>query len=141
MNKINHEKWAKVLLAFLVEHIQNFQGGDKYLTYGELAQRVSYPKPHTGNLFGKNIGKTLGVMGHMFDDLVIDGQSIPLIQSLVVSQNKKLPSDGLKEFASTYPNLSDEKKKDFVNLEYEKIFRFGNRWEKILADLDIAKDK
>lgn len=134
---IDHEQWAKRFLLALVTHVRDFQGGDKYLTYGKIAKKVGYPEPYTGNLFGKNIGDTLGVMGHMFDDLVIDGESIPLIQSLVVSQKKKLPSDGLKEFYSTYPSLPDEKKRDFVHSEYGRIFDFGTRWEQVLAALEI----
>ena len=139
MSSIDHEKWAKESLVALIEHIRNFQGGDKYLTYGELAKKVGYPEPHTYNLFGKNIGETLSVMGHMFDDIVVDGENIPLIQSLVVSQKKKIPSAGLKEFNSNYPSLSDGKKRDFVNSEYKKIFEFGTRWEKLLNVLDIHK--
>ena len=138
MNREDHEKWAEIILVYLVEHIKNFQGGNKYVTYGELANNVGYPLPYTGNLFGRNIGTTLSVMGHMLDKLVIDVENVPLIQSLVVNQNKKLPSDGLKEFSSTYPCLSDQKKKDFVNLEYGKIFQFGARWEKVLIELGFV---
>ncbi|MBN2423429.1 MAG: hypothetical protein JXB44_00265 [Calditrichaceae bacterium] len=134
---INHEKWAQIFLKELVDHIQNYKGGDKYITYGELARRVDYPQPHTGNLFGRNIGYTLGEMGHMFDDILIDGEEIPLLQALVVSQNKKLPSDGLKEFDNSYPKLSDSKKRDFAQIEYDKIFNFGNKWLKVLKELKI----
>lgn len=141
MCSIDHNKWAKIFLVALIEHIRNFQGGDKYLTYGKLAKQVGYPEPHTGNIFGKNIGETLDVMGHMFDDIVVDGENIPLIPSLVVNQSKKIPSDGLKEFNSNYPSLSDEKKRDFVSSEYKKIFEFGNRWEKVLTILGINQSK
>lgn len=136
---MNHERWAKVLLAVMVKHIQDFNGGDKYITYGALAKKVGYPEPHTGHLFGKNIGETLGVMGHMFDNIVIDGEKVPLLQTLVVRQGKKLPSDGLKEFNKTYPQLSDKKKKDFIFAEYKKIFKFGDRWKKVLEELGIRQ--
>jgi len=132
MNTINHEYWARKILVYLVRRVRNFQGGEKFVTYGELAREISYPEPHTGNLFGKNIGKTLGVMGHLFDDIVVDGEKVPLIQALVVNQSQKLPSDGLKEFNSTYPKLSVQKKRDFVQSEYRRIFEFGSRWEKVL---------
>lgn len=137
MSTVDHEEWARTILVYLVKYIQSFQGGNKYITYGQLAKEVDYPEPHIGNLFGSNIGKTLGVMGHLFDNIVVDGQNIPLIQVLVVGQANKLPSDGLKEFDSTYPNLSNEKKRDFVYAEYEKIFDFGNRWEQVLEKLKI----
>lgn len=141
MNETEHIHWAKKVLAYLIEHIRKFEGGDKFITYGSLANEIGYPEPHTGNLFGSNIGKTLGVMGHLFDSLVIDGQSIPLIQALVVSSGKKLPSDGLKEFNEVYPLLSDDKKKDFVFGEYQRIFDFGSRWEKVLESLNITPSK
>lgn len=137
MSDIDHEKWAKEILSYLVEHIKNFQGGNKFITYGELAKEVKYPQPYTGNLFSSNIGKTLGVMGHFFDNMVIDGENIPWIQALVVGQGSKLPSDGLKEFDPTYPSLSKEKKRNFIYSEYEKIFTFGTRWEQVLEKLGI----
>jgi hypothetical protein len=140
MNKIDHQKWAKTLLIALINHIKNFQGGDKFITYGSLAKEVDYPEPHTGSFFGKNIGNTLGVMGHFFDGLVIDGETVPLLQALVVNQNTKLPSDGLKEFNQTYPSLSNEKKRDFVYSEYKRIFEFGDRWTKVLSTLCIKKN-
>jgi len=141
MDTKDHEKWAKIILAALVERTKNFQGGEKYITYGELARQIGYPEPHIGDLFGSNIGKTLGTLGHMFDGVVIDGETIPLIQSLVVSKTKKLPSDGLKEFDRTYPSLSKEEKRDFVNLEYDRIFRFGERWERVLEKLGIPNTR
>ena len=137
---IDHTKWAKLALKALVNHIKNFKGGKKYLTYGELAKQINYPLPHSGNLFGSNIGKTLGTMGHLFGDMIIDGEQVPLIQVLVVSSSSKLPSDGLKEFNNTYPTLSKKKKRDFALLEYHRAFEFGNRWEKVLQELGIDED-
>ncbi len=139
--KVDHEYWAKEILKELIQYINNFKGGKKYITYGELAKRINYPEPHTGSAFAKNIGKTLGVMGHMFDNIFIDGFSIPLIQALVVNSGTKLPSDGLKEFNNTYPFLSKEKKVDFVNNEFDKIFKFANKWYKLLEKLDFPYEK
>jgi hypothetical protein len=137
MDSKQHKYWAEITLKALVERIRNFDGGDKYITYGNLAKAIGYPKPHTGNLFGYNIGSTLGVMGHLIENIVIDGQKPPLIQAMVVNSKKKLPSDGLKEFNNTYPSLSDQKKKDFAYAEYRRIFEFGDRWERVLRHLKI----
>lgn len=136
---VDHEMWARRLLSALIKHMREFQGGDKHVTYGQIANEIGYPEPYIGQLFANNIGTTLGVMGHMFEGLVIDGERVPLIQSLVVSKGNELPSDGIKEFYSDYPNLTKEKKKNLVNLEYKKIFDFGTRWEKVLAALDIPQ--
>ena len=63
------------------------------------------------------------------------------MQALVVSTSDKLTSDGLKEFNATYPLLTKEKKKDFVQAEYRKIFEFGDRWEEVLNRLGIDKSQ
>lgn len=141
MIEIDHNFWARKIISFLIKHIKEFSGGKKYITYGALAKTIGYPEPHIGNLFSSNIGKTLGVMGHLFDNITVAGQKIPMIQSLVVNQSKKLPSDGLKEFSSIYPNLSTQKKRDFVNSEYRDIFDFGTRWEFVLEKLGIEKSE
>ena len=60
MTEIDHEYWARLFLQTVVSRVRDFQGGTKYVTYGELARTVGYPEPHTGNLFGRNIGKTHG---------------------------------------------------------------------------------
>lgn len=142
MEEIDHEYWAKEILKFLVHHVKNFNGGYKFITYSNLAKSINYPEPLTGNIFGSNIGRTLGVMGHFFDKIKINGWNdrIPFIQALVVSKNEGLPSDGLKEFNDAYPSMSKEKKLDFVQHEYQKIFQFGNRWDFILKDLGIEID-
>jgi len=134
-----HAYWGKKILVCLVNHVRNFKGGDKFITYGSVAESVGYPGPYTGNLFGSNIGKTLSEMGHMFDDMVIDGSRVPMMQALVVSSQGKLPSDGLKEFNATYPLLTKEKKKDFVQAEYRKIFEFGDRWDEVLKKLGLLE--
>jgi hypothetical protein len=136
-----HTYWAKEILGFLVNHVRDFKGGDKFITYGMVAKADDYPAPHTGNLFGNNIGKTLSVMGHMFDSMNIDGVSVPMIQALVVGSNTKLPSVGLKEFNPTYEFLTADKKKDFFQSECRKIFEFGDRWEEVLNRLGIKKSE
>jgi len=57
--KIDHTSMLKMLLLYLVNHITNFREGDKFVTYGELAKNINYPKPYTGSLFSNNIGHTL----------------------------------------------------------------------------------
>ena len=138
MNNSDHDKWAIIALKYLINHIQEFKNGKKYLTYSELAKNINYPAPHSGNLFGRNIGKTLGVMGHLIENIQIENylEKTPLIQTLVVSSSTKLPSDGLKEFNTSYPLLSNDKKRDFVENEYRNIFRFGNLWLKVIETID-----
>ena len=138
MTEQDHKKYARRMLATLIDRVQNFEGGDKFITYGALAKEVDYPEPHIYNIFGSRIGKTLSVMGHMLDGIIVDGMPVPFIQTMVVGSSSKLPSDGLSEFDTTYPNLSTQKKRDYANAEYAKIFEFGTRWEQVLERLEIA---
>jgi hypothetical protein len=141
MEKINHEYYAKKAIGYLIDHIVNFKTGNKYISYGELARAIDYPEPHTGSFFGFNIGHTLGLLGHLIENIPIEDWEgrIPYLQSMIVRQDTKLPSDGIREFYPNYPNLEKEKKKDFVKLEYEKIFQFGERWYIVLNQLGINK--
>lgn len=138
MDEQDHEKYARLMLAALIARVQNFEGGDKFITYGNLAREVGYPEPHTYNIFSNRIGHTLGVMGHLLDDLVVEGSKPPLIQAMVVSASEKVPSNGLQEFDSNYPSLTKQKKRDYANQEYTKIFEFGTRWEHVLEALELT---
>ena len=75
------EEWARLLLRYLVFHVLSHEGGDKYITYGNVAKKIGYPGPYNTNKFGKEIGQILGVMGHMFDEIIIEGRDIPLMLS------------------------------------------------------------
>ena len=141
MEIAEHEKYGKKILAYLVSRIKVFGGGNKSITYGELAKEIDYPEPHIGNLFGNNIGETLGVMGHMLDGLVIDDwhKRVPYIQTLVVGQGNGLPSNGLSEFEKDYSQFNTDEKKAFVLNEYENIFNFGDKWQSVLSKLGIEE--
>src|SRR5258706_12974730 len=136
----DHQYWASEVLKFLVEHVRDFRGGKKFIHYGELAKAINYPEPQYGNLFANRIGRTLGQMGRLIDNVPIDGEQPPYIQALVVRTGTNLPGDGIKEFYSDYPNLPKDKKKDLIAAEYQRIFDFGSRWEELLLELGIATD-
>lgn len=140
MTEAEHYYWAKEAVKALVARIRDFEGGSKPLTYGALAAKIGYPVPHSGNLFGANIGYTLGQMGHMFDDMEVGGQRVPMLQTMVVSSSNKLPSDGLKEFVPGYPTLSTDKKRDLANQEYGRIFEFGDRWMEVMNRLGLLPE-
>lgn len=78
-------------------------------------------------------------MGHLFDNLKIEtwDERIPFIQALIVSKTTEIPGEGIKEFEKKYPDLSRDKRLDFIRKEYEKIFEFGNRWNIVLKELKI----
>jgi hypothetical protein len=135
---IDHDFWAKQVLLFLVNRMKNNNGEAKFISYGELAKEINYPQPYIGSLFALNIGRTLGVLGHLIDKVIVDGETPPFIQALVVQKQSNLPGDGIKEFYPDYPRLSPNKKRDYINKEYNRIFLFGNRWEILLEKLGIT---
>ncbi len=136
--QIDHTYWAKEVLKYLVSHIKHFQGGEKFIYYSDLAKAIGYPAPHQGNVFARRIGETFGVMGHLIEDIPIDGERPPYIQALVVSKSSRLPGDGIKEFYPDYPMLPKEKKRGLVLREVQRIFEFGSQWEKLLERLNIS---
>lgn len=139
MTPEEHAHFAKKAMQNLVGRVLYFEGGPKWITYGRLAGEIGYPLPHIGNNFGSNIGKTLCEMGHLFDHITIDGERVPMLQALAVGSKTKLPSNGLREFDKTYAGLPADKKRDFVQCEYAKIFNFGSKWNQVLEDLDVEE--
>lgn len=139
MTDEEHKSEAKKILAYLVNRLKTYKGEEKYIAYSDLAKAAKYPEPYKGSFFSNRIGHTLGVMGHLFDDFTApDWQGpIPFIQTMVVSKTTKLPSNGLSEFKSDYPDLPKDKKIQYVRNEYERIFNFGERWYCVLNELDI----
>lgn len=139
MTHEEHVHWGKVILRNLVGRVIAYSGGPKFVYYSDLANEIKYPEPLTGSAFSSNIGKTLFEMGHLLDNLPTKDwpERIPHLQSLVVTKADKLPGDGLQAFYPDYPNLPDEKKRDYVNAEYQKVFQFGHRWLDVLAQLGL----
>ncbi len=130
--------YARKALMALVDHIDAYSGGVKWITYGDLARRIGFPGTHSGNLFSRQIGQVLSVMGHMFDAMNVAGEQIPLIQALVVAVGNKLPSPGFKEFHPAYVSLSVEKKHDYLANEYMRVFSFGAKWRELLKSLGVV---
>jgi hypothetical protein len=139
MTNEQHVHWGKVILRNLVGRVIAYTGGPKFVYYSDLANEIKYPEPLTGSAFSANIGKTLFKMGHLLDNLPTKDwpERIPHLQSLVVTKADKLPGDGLQAFYPDYPSLPVEKKHDYVNAEYQKIFQFGHRWLDVLRQLGV----
>jgi hypothetical protein len=137
-NEIDHYFWAKTILKYLVNRVRNYDGTEKSVAYSDLAQAINYPIPPAhGNKFSKQIGKTLGVLGHSIEKQVVDGEEPPYIQALVVGKTDGIPGNGIREFYPDYPNLPRHKKRDWAVNEYERVMQFGERWEKLLDQLGI----
>lgn len=141
MTTVDHEHWAKEVLKYLVKHIKEYRGGSKFVHYSDVAKAINYPRPYFGSVFANRIGHTLGKMGHLIENIIVDGERPPYIQALVVAIGSNLPGDGIKEFYADYPNLSKAKKRDLISAEYQRVFDFGSRWEKVLSELGVKPDE
>lgn len=110
--------------------------------YSELATRIGRLTKHgVGN--GHGMGRILGKMGHLLESIEDGwGEEIPHIQSLVIIKqggNRNLPDDGIREFWPDYPRLTKAEKLNRVLIEYERIKRFGSRWDDALDKLNLER--
>lgn len=133
------ELQARKSLRELILHVFIQSNGElSGITYQELAKRIHRLNKY-GEGHGHGMGKVLGVMGHLLQDLEGEwGETIPHIQSLVINKAgslKGLPDEGIEEFWSDYPDLNKKEKQLKVLQEYQRIFAFGSRWNKVLSDL------
>jgi len=138
---VNHQKWAPKLLKALILHVIGRSAGKLQITYGDLAKKIKYPKPHSGHGFSTNIGNTLRDVGYLLENNLVDGEEIPLIQAAVVSQAEKVPGVGFKTFSPNYDKLPKSKKETLLFLEYVRIEQFGLRWYSVLEVLKLDLNK
>lgn len=135
-----NNQFARMALAKLVRQVLDYQGGQRWITYADLARSIGYPEPYIGDDFGRRIGRTLLALGHLFDGIVIDGMPVPRIQALAVAKKTRLPGVGFKAFYPVYAQLPEERQRDFVESEYARIFNFGSRWLNLLNRLGIPAE-
>jgi type I restriction-modification system DNA methylase subunit len=110
------------------------------ITYQDLASNIGlfnkHDEPHC------RLGKSLGIMGHMIAAVDVGwGEKPPILQSLVVSKQNGLPSNGMNEFWSGYEKLSDIEKRSKSLAEWQVIADFGSRWNAVLRALGLDEVK
>ena len=133
---VNYQIYAKKMIKIFVSRILDEKISPKYLTYGEIAEMIDFPKPYTGNNFSREIGMVLGSVGDLLASISV-GTPIPIIQTLAVAKSTKLPSYGLRAFVPGYDSLVNNEKKAFAQREYDKIKIFGENWLEVLKKLNI----
>lgn len=140
MSAIDHEAFAGKALAVLVERVLSPDIEDKRITYGDLAEDIGFPEPHRGSDFAKKIGKTLGEMGNKIGNLFVSGETVPKMQSLVISKGKKIPGSGFENFPPEYGELPPAEQRCIAAKEQEKVYAFGEKWLDVLAQLNIPHE-
>lgn len=133
---------ARESLRALVGYVFEQRGHPlKGITYTDLAYRIGRRRRKGGAGHGRGMGKVLGRMGHLLKGLEGEwGEPIPHLQSMVILKAgwlRGLPDIGIEEFWPEYPQLSRVEKARKTQKEYERIARFGSRWNDVLAKLKL----
>src|SRR5690348_12785100 len=119
---MTEQEYARRALSELVAHVLLSPGQIEGLTYKALAFRIGR-RNRSGEGVGMGMGRILGKMGHMLQDLEkYCGKPIPNIQSLVIDkfgENADLPADGISEFWPQYGNWTRAEKAARVQREYK----------------------
>lgn len=124
-------------LLELIKHVYRSKGYPSPITYKELAFRIGRLTRH-GEGHAHGMGIVLGDMGHALEALEGEwGETIPHIQSLVVSSRTGVPDDGISAFWPDYESLSKPEKQAKAAIEYEKIAAYGSRWNQVLRKLKL----
>jgi hypothetical protein len=131
-------------LRKLVEHVFAHRGASLTgITYTDLAEQIERMTKH-GRGHGHGMGKVLGIMGHLLEDIHGDwddwDESIPKIQCLVVQKTgpfRGLPDIGIDEFWPEYIRMNRVEKERHVQAEYQRVSEFGSRWNQVLVKLNL----
>lgn len=75
----------------------------------------------------------LAEIGYILSKL---NKDVPIIQSIVINKQTKLPSDGLSEFIKDYNKWTNKEKRIIFEIEREKVFEY-DKWDIVLKDLDL----
>ena len=90
--ELTTEMWLIEFLGYLINHIENYSGGNKYLTFKYISANFNYRYPFSSSKLEFNqLRYLLKRIGKIIEDLTVDNENIPLIQSLVVGEKSKLP--------------------------------------------------
>ena len=121
------------------------------LTYSEIKRRLE-TECDFGTIFTVNIGK---VAGAVIDKILEQDSSAPLLNVLVVGQDKREPGDGARPYLTKrFPRIRRLKKKDArarhpdlwtctVNEAAKEVYAFRH-WERVYQDIygsDYASDR
>ena len=106
------------------------------ITYKDLAERIGFEEPHSGNGFSAKISEMLGMLGNMLNAVGKNkGIKVPQIQALVVNQATGIPGEGIDGYIPGYSASDESGRKALVQQEYEAIINFGNDWNMVVEEI------
>jgi hypothetical protein len=141
---MTEDQYARSSLSELVAYVLSKRAGPiEGLNYKTLAFRIGRRNNENGQGVAVGMGRILGKMGHMLQQLEADwGKRIPHIQCLVVDmvgRNRDLPGDGINEFWPNYTRLTRGQKQRRVRREHRKILAFGGQWNEVRKALNTRQ--
>jgi hypothetical protein len=139
-----YDDLARSCISELVKEVfEHRRGGLRPISYSDLMRRIGHLTAD-GRPVSVASGDILSITGHLLEGVGDEwGDHVPHLTALVVAKEGRpdagLPSDGMKEFWSTYPNLTPEEKARKAQAEWDRIASFGSRWNDVLRTLDLPE--
>lgn len=133
---LSNDEYAPIALRLLISHV--FEQTDEVLvpiTYTELAEMLGRKNKH-GNPYARGLGDVLGRITALINDVTPRLQEIPPFLTTIVvergGRNRGLPGKGVSGIWAGYDLLSVADKRAKVDGEYQRILRYGSRWNEVL---------
>ncbi len=141
--KVTLDEYAARTLPLLVAHV--LQQRDDVLvpiTYVHLAELLGR-RTRNGAPWARGLGKVLSRVTAIVEHVTAGWREAPphLTTVVVLSPgvaNAGLPDDGISEQWPGYMSLSREDKQAKVLFEYQRILQFGNQWNDVLHEANLA---
>lgn len=139
---LSAEEYARMSLSLLISHVLNQTNEILVpLTYRRLAEMLGRRNKH-GEPWARGLGHVLGRVTAMVDSA---SQKLPekppyltTIVVLLSGPNAGLPDTGVSGVWPGYAALSKADKRAKVDGEYQRILRFGSRWNDVLRLVGLA---
>ncbi len=133
---LSTEEYARNALSLLVAHLlQQTDGVLEPMTYLRLAEQLGRRNKH-GTPWARGLGHVLGRVTTLIDSVAPNlPEKPPYLTTIVVlskGKNAGLPDKGVSGRWPGYDLLSKDDKRAKVDGEYQRILRYGSRWNDVL---------
>lgn len=139
---LSADEYARMALSLLVGHV--LQQTDEVLvpiTYRRLAELLGRRNKH-GDPWARGLGHVLGRVTALIDSVSSQlPEKPPYLTAIVVllsGPNAGLPDKGVSGKWPGYDLLSTADKRAKVDGEYQRILRYGSRWNEVLRLVGLA---
>ena len=138
------EELARRSIVELVQRtFEQRRGRLRPISYDELARRIRHLTSQ-GRPVAIAMGDILSISGRLLAGLGDEwGAAVPQLTALAVAKAGRpdagLPSEGMREFWPTYPQMTRQEKERKAQREWDRIASFGSRWNDVLGALELPE--